>query len=190
VRQAFSAHAFARQQNFGAKAAHLLVRALGQLGAADTGRKAQIILDPRAAAGLATERVALDQHGLQPFGGTVDGGAQTGRAGAVDRQVVFGTRGIAEPAELLGDLPNRWTLQAGAIREEAHRQARVRKMFYAGVRAGLRIGRQLHPCERHIAAVQEVANRVAQRRTRWPEDCDQWHRGTCLLYHHRSLSFH
>src|SRR3954447_15658066 len=64
MRQAFSAHAFARQQDLGAEAAYLLARALGQLSAADAIGEAEVVLDPRAASGLAAKRVALDQHGF------------------------------------------------------------------------------------------------------------------------------
>jgi hypothetical protein len=53
VRCTLGAHALARQQDLGAEAADLRAGPLGQIGAADAAWKAQIVLDPRAAAGLA-----------------------------------------------------------------------------------------------------------------------------------------
>jgi hypothetical protein len=126
-------------------------------------RKTKVILDPRAAAGLAAQGIALDQHRFQALGGAIDGRAQAGWAGAIDCQIVFSAQRSVEPAELLGDLPNRWALQARAIREDADRQSRVGQMLYASIRARLRVGHQLHPLKRHIAAVQEVADCIAER---------------------------
>jgi hypothetical protein len=115
----YTRHALARQQALGAEALHLLAGPLGQLGAADTAWKAQLILDPRAAAGLAAQRIALDQHCFWPFRCAAHSRAQASRAGAIDRQVILGAGGSAEPAEFLGDPPNRRAFQTGAIREDA-----------------------------------------------------------------------
>jgi hypothetical protein len=163
VRGAVGAHSLVPQQDLGAEALHLLARTLGQFGAADAIWKTQVILDPRATAGLAAQGIALNQYRFQALGGAVDGRAQAGWASTVDCQIVFGAQRGVEPAELLGDTPNGWALQAGAIGEDADRQSRIGQMLYASLRARLRVGQQRHPLKRHIAAVQEVADRVTQR---------------------------
>jgi len=137
-------------------------RALGQLGAADTIRETQLILDPRAAAGLAAQGIALNQHRLEALGDAIDSRAQARWPGTIDCQIVFSAQRSMKPAELLGDLPNRWALQARAIREDADRQSCIGQMLYASILARLRVALQLHPLKRHIAAVQEVADRVTQ----------------------------
>ncbi len=126
-------------------------------------RKAQLILDPRAAAGLAAQGIALDQHRPQALGGAIDRRAQAGWAGAIDCQIVFSAQRGVEPAELLGDPPNGWPLQARAIGEDADRQSCIGQMLYASILARLRVALQLHPLKRHIAAVQEVAYCIAER---------------------------
>ena len=62
-------------------------RAAGQLGAADPGGKAEVVLDPAGGSGLAAERGALDHQRVEPFGGAVDRGGEPRRAGAHDQQV-------------------------------------------------------------------------------------------------------
>src|SRR6185295_5982333 len=111
----------------------------------DTIRKAQVILDPRTAASLAAQSIALNQHRFQALGGAVDRRAQASWASAIDRQVVFSPQRRMEPAKLLGDLPHCRALQARAVREDADRQSRVGQMLYASIRARLGVGQQLYP---------------------------------------------
>ena len=82
-----SATDLARQQEVGAEHPGLLVAALGQLGPADPAREAEVVADQRARAGLAADRLALDDQRAQPLGGGVDRGGQPGRAGADDDHV-------------------------------------------------------------------------------------------------------
>src|ERR1700724_3877975 len=94
-----AANTFAVEQYFCAEVTRLLAGALGEFRTADALREPQIILDLRTAAGLSANGVALDQNGLQAFRGGVDGRAEPGRPGAVDRQIVFLTRGAPEPSQ-------------------------------------------------------------------------------------------
>src|SRR4029450_2758935 len=114
---------------------------------------------------LATQSIALDHDRLQALRGSVDRRAQAGWASTVDRQVIFGAQRSVEPAELLGDPPDCWALQARAIREDADRQSGISETLYASLRARLGIGRQRHPHKRHITTVQEVTDDIAERGT-------------------------
>ena len=62
-------------------------RAAGQLDAADPGRESEVVLDPAGRAGLAAKARAVDHERVKPFGGSVDSGAQTRRAGTDHEQV-------------------------------------------------------------------------------------------------------
>ncbi len=70
-----------------AEAARLGDRPLGQLGAGDPGREAEVVLDPRRGARLAAERGRVDQHRREPLGRRVDGRAEASRAAADDQRV-------------------------------------------------------------------------------------------------------
>jgi hypothetical protein len=58
-----------------------------ELGAADSRGKAEVVLDPARRPGLAAERGALDDQGVEPFGGAVDRGREACRTGSDDQQV-------------------------------------------------------------------------------------------------------
>src|SRR5206468_4354617 len=68
-----------------------------ELGAADPGGKAEVVLDPAGRPGLAAERGALDDEGVEPFGGAVNGSRETCRTGADNQQVDPLARGELEP---------------------------------------------------------------------------------------------
>src|SRR5207237_3444068 len=70
-----------------AELARLANGAAGELGAADPGREAEVVLDPARRSGLAAERGALDDQGVEPLGGAVNGGGEAGGAAANDEQV-------------------------------------------------------------------------------------------------------
>src|SRR4051794_34371898 len=72
-------------------------RAAGELGAADPGREAEVVLDPAGRPGLATERGALDDQRVEPLGSAVDRGREACRAGADDQQVDLLARCELEP---------------------------------------------------------------------------------------------
>src|SRR6185436_452814 len=71
--------------------------AAGELGAADPGGKAEVVLDPAGRPGLAPERRALDDERVEPFGGAVDRGREARRTGTDDQQVDLLTRRELEP---------------------------------------------------------------------------------------------
>src|SRR2546422_6501204 len=62
-------------------------RAAGELGAADPGGEAEVVLDPAGRPCLAAERGALDDQRVESFGGAVDRGREARRAGADDQEV-------------------------------------------------------------------------------------------------------
>ena len=72
-------------------------RAARELGAADPGREAEVVLDPARRPGLAAERGALDDQRVEAFGGAVDRGREPRRAGADDQQVDLLARRELEP---------------------------------------------------------------------------------------------
>jgi hypothetical protein len=73
-------------------------RALRKVRTADAAGEAEVVLNLGAATRLSANRPALDHDGFEAFGRAVDGRAQAGRAGAIDRDVVFRLRRIAKPA--------------------------------------------------------------------------------------------
>ena len=164
------AHALAREQDLGAELARLFAGALGELGTADPLRKAEIVLELRAARRLPADRGALDHDGLQAVGCAVHRGAEARWPRAVDREVVLRARGVREPAELLGHLAQGRTLHARAVRELADRKTRI-----PGAVA-------LDPFEGNVAAVQEIAQPVTFDRSQSAVDPDQR-----LLRHPRLL---
>ncbi len=73
----------------------------------ETGRKAQVVLDAHAAAGLPARRRALEDYGIQSFGCAVDGGGETRRSGAHDREVVHRALESLADADGIGEIPVR-----------------------------------------------------------------------------------
>ena len=82
------ADSFLRGQELGAEAAGLCRRAAREVGSGEAGRETEVVLDARAHAGLAAERLSLDDDRSQPFRCAVDGGGEPGGAGADDDEVV------------------------------------------------------------------------------------------------------
>src|SRR5262249_61516113 len=86
--------------------ARLRDRAAGQLGARDSGREAEVVLDPAGRSRLAAERRALHDERLEPLGGAVDRRAEAGRAAADDEQVdLLAGREVQTDPEPARDLP-------------------------------------------------------------------------------------
>ena len=82
------------RQQLGAEAARLVVRAAREVGAGEAVREAEVVLDPRALAGLAAGRLALHEHGAQPLGRAVHRRREPGRPAADDDR---GRRSRARP---------------------------------------------------------------------------------------------
>src|SRR3954465_10240394 len=84
-----AANTLSRYQDLCAKPARLFARAFRELGPADPLGKAEIVLDPGAAARLAPNRPSLDADGLEPLRRAVNSRAQAGGPRPVDGQVIF-----------------------------------------------------------------------------------------------------
>ena len=109
-------------QQLGAQPARLVGGAPRQVGAAQAGREAEVVLDPARLAGLPAGRLALDHHRAQALGGAVDRRRQPGGPAADDDQVVVLLGGLAADAEALGELEHRRPLEHRAVLEQRHRQ--------------------------------------------------------------------
>ena len=134
-----------------AELARLADGAAGELGAADAGREAEVVLDPARRSGLAAERGALDDQRVEPFGGAVDGGGEAGGAAADDEQVDFlARRQLAADPERAQHLASRWVLQLGAAGESHERRLRsVRRCgLLPGEREPVGAGEVEHPHRR------------------------------------------
>ena len=55
--------------------------------ARDAVREADVVLDPRAGAGLPADGDRVERHGVEPLGRAVDRGGEAGRSGADDDEV-------------------------------------------------------------------------------------------------------
>ena len=71
-----------------AEALRLQQRVAGQFGAGDASREAEIVLDPRAGACLASRRQAFEDDDIQTFGGAVDRCSEPRGTGTDDDQIV------------------------------------------------------------------------------------------------------
>ena len=74
-------------QDLDAKLLSLHEGTAGERLTGNPGRKAEIILDACARAGLSSERPAVERDDAQAFGGRVNGGRETGRSGAHNENV-------------------------------------------------------------------------------------------------------
>ena len=102
--------------------ARLADGAARELAAADPRGKAEVVLDPPRRSGLPAERGALDDEGVEPFGGAVDRGGEAGRAGADDQQVDLLARRELEPdPESAQHLAGGWAVQLSASRQPHER---------------------------------------------------------------------
>ena len=106
----------------GAEAAGLVGRPLGEVGALEAAREAEVVLDPARLAGLAARGLALDHDGAQPLGRAVDGRGEPGRAAADDDEVVVVEARLVGDAEALGELEQRGPLEDRAVLEQRDRQ--------------------------------------------------------------------
>ncbi len=104
-------------------------RAARELGAADPGREAEVVLDPAGRPRLAAERGALDDERVEPFGGAVDRGREACGAAADDQQVDLLARRELEPdPERAHHLAGSWTVQLSPAGEPHERElAAVRR---------------------------------------------------------------
>ena len=126
-----------------------------ELGAADPGGKAEVVLDPAGRPGLAAERGALDDQRVEPFGGAVDGGGEACRAGADDQQVDLLARCELEPdPERAQHLAGGWAVQLSSAGQphERQRAAVGRGCLLPGVREPVR-AREIDHSHRRLRTV-------------------------------------
>ena len=146
-------------QELGAEARRLRRRPAGEVGAGQAHREAEVVLDPRALAGLAAGRLALDQRRPQPFRRAVDRGRKPGRPAADDDEVVELELRPPPHAGPLGEVGHARAVQHAAVGEQDERQRRVA----VGGREqppGLVVALDVEPAVRHLVAGQEVAGVV------------------------------
>ena len=156
-----------RRQDLDAEAPRLAHAAPREVGAREAGREAEVVLDPARRAGLPAGRVALDEHGVQPFGGAVDGARQARRPAADDGEVVEGTLGLALQAQRLGERARLRVLHALAAGRDHERQRRV-----ARERPRLLVALDVEEGVGDLVARQEVAQAVAVRAPPVAHDAD------------------
>src|SRR5436189_436426 len=87
----------------GAELSRLERRAPGELGAGEAGRKAEVVLYPRARAGLAARGEALDHERAEALGGRVDRRGEPGRTAAEHHDVEALAVDLRSKPELIGD---------------------------------------------------------------------------------------
>ena len=93
-----------RAEKFDLVATGLGDEALGEVRSADALREPRVVVDALGDARLAAEPAALDHHGVDAFSRRVDGGGETRRAAADDRQVVAAALGLEGEPELVREL--------------------------------------------------------------------------------------
>ena len=107
---------------------------------------------------------------MQPLRGAVDGGGQPGRAAADDHQIVEGTGRLGLQPDLVGDLPDRWRFETGAVAEDEQRQMGAFRSLGLDHLPRFGIGFDVEPPVRDLIAGQEVAHLVRGRRPAEPEN--------------------
>ena len=83
---------FIRDRHFGAEFLRLIIGARHQRHAGNSGRKAEIVFNPRRSAGLTTERAAIEHDDGEAFRRSINGGGKAGRSGADDGNVIEAIR--------------------------------------------------------------------------------------------------
>ena len=130
----------------GAELPRLRDRPGRELGAADAGREAEIVLDPARRARLAAEPAALDDERVEPLGRSVDGRAETRRAAPDDHEVDLLARSELEPdAERPGHLAGRRIAQLRAAGQAHQWQLVVTKAFDQRDRRDVLRTTRVHP---------------------------------------------
>jgi hypothetical protein len=109
----------------GAELASLADCGARELGTADPGGEAEIVLDPARRSRLTAQRGALDDQRVEPLRGTVDGGGEAAGAATDDEQVDFlATLELTADPERAQHLASRRVLQLDAAGEPHKRRHR------------------------------------------------------------------
>ncbi len=115
--------------------------------------------------------LAFDQHRLEPLGGDIARGTQSGGTASIDRHIVELALTEVDPSKSLGDRLERCRQDAGALRRLANRQAGIVEPMDARQMLGACFV-QFDPFVRHLAAVQKIADQKGGWRMRQPEPAD------------------
>ena len=99
----------------------LAAEPIGELGAADPLRETGEVVEEFGDAGLTADTGPLDDEGLDPLAGGVEGGGQTGGTAADDGQIVERVHVAGLESEFLGELGVRGLDQGAAVGEDDHR---------------------------------------------------------------------
>ncbi len=95
-----------RHAQLGAELLSLDEPSLGEVAARDAGGEAEVVLDPRASAGLAAGRHHFYAEGVQPFGGPIDSRGQPSRPPTHDDHVEISIWKAADgQAQVIGQVP-------------------------------------------------------------------------------------
>src|SRR5262249_3884924 len=91
-----------RGKNFHAETASLCDGAASEIGAAKAGRKAEIIFDARAHAGLTARSFALDHDRGKSFGRSVNGSREPRGSAAYDEEIIERCSCVGTQTEFCG----------------------------------------------------------------------------------------
>ena len=151
------------EQHLRPETAGLGGRPPGQVATGDACRETEVVLDPGALAGLAPDRLLLDDHGAQALRGAVDGRPEPGRPAPDDDEVVEGERRRRRKSESAGELRCGGRLQG--VTGVGDHQREVLPVTAVGIQqsGGLGVTLELEPLEGHLVAGQEVFDRVRRR---------------------------
>ena len=146
---------------------HLQHAARGQIGPAQSGRKADEVFDPRRAAGLAARPEPIEHQRRQAFGRGIDGGGNARRPGADDGQIDLLLRAMPPDAGLGGQLPQRRVEQHLSVAAfdgrrpfAASRASRTALAF---------LGLRVEPSEGDEVLVEKLADGVGVAAARRPD---------------------
>ena len=151
------------EQHLRPEASGLGGRPPGKVTAGDAGWESQVVLDAGALAGLAPDRLLLDENGAQSFRGAVDGRPEPGRPTPDDDEVVEGERRCRRQPEGAGDLCGGGRLQRPAGVGDDQGQVLAVAAVGGQQPGGLRVTFPLEPSERHLIAGEEVLDRMRGR---------------------------
>ena len=132
------------EHHLGAEPAGLRDGALGEVGAGEPPREAEVVLDRGALPGLPARGVVLDDDGAEALGRGVDRGGEPGRSAADDAEVVEVALGAGAQAERRRDGDRVGRPQRLAVGDEDERQVLglARRRGRAGARPPRRARRR------------------------------------------------
>jgi hypothetical protein len=142
---------------------------MGEVGATQSLREAQVVLDRRALFRLTPGGLALHDHGAQALGRCVHRGGQAGRPAADDAHVVQGlSRGGAQ-TERACQIERRRRAERVAVRHEHEREVGRCRLGEVTQPPGLGVALDVVPAVGHVVARQKHLDVVAAVRPPVPD---------------------